>query len=304
MIDIDSELDARLRTFYEHIEERQPSRGFESFEPPRRSRRGRTLNLVAGVAGVAIVAGGVTVFAGELAGRHAAKPSAPAARPTLPTTSQLTLGLPSISHTVIQVTRGRGPATLPTFTPEGIIFIQDACIGPAPFAVETANHNIDNVAEQCDGGSIGGVSYPANAEFDGKPLTLQIIANPSTEWEIVVADSGPLPPLPLLGAATIPAGAHILVPATGGTGTTGLETFTATGPYVVQYTCVGSSSIDFSNSFTSQTGPFVRVPCANGAIGTQGAPKPTFQGPVNVIVETPPHTYWEVQVYELPEATS
>ena len=35
MIDIDSRLDARLRSFYEHIEEQRPSRGFESFEAPR-----------------------------------------------------------------------------------------------------------------------------------------------------------------------------------------------------------------------------------------------------------------------------
>jgi hypothetical protein len=304
MIDIDSRLDARLRSFYEHIEEQRPSRGFESFEGPRRSRRRRTLNLVAGVAGVAIVAAGVSVFAAELAGRHAAKPPASATSQTLPTSSELTLGLPSISNTVIQVTRGRGPATLPTFTPEGIIFVEDACIGAAPFGVQTANHDIDNVAEQCAGGAIGGVTYPANAEFDGKPLTLQIVANPSTEWEIVVADSGPLPPLPLLGPSTAPAGAHILVPATTGTGTSGVETFTPTGPYVVQYTCVGTASIDFSTGFTSQTGPFVRVPCARGAIGTEESTNPRLGEPMNVIVETPPHTFWEVQVYELPAAKS
>jgi hypothetical protein len=304
MIDIDSELDTRLRSFYEHIEEQQPSRGFESFDSPRRSPRRRTLNLVAGVAGVAIVAAGVSVFATELAGRHAVKPPASATKPALPSSSQLSLGLPSISHTVIKVTHGRGSATLPTFTPEGIIFIQDACIGAAPFGVQTANHDIDNVAEQCDGGSIGGVSFPANAEFDGKPLTLQIVAKPSTEWEIVVADSGPLPPLPLLGPSTIPAGAHILVPATGATGTSGVQTFMPTGPYFVQYTCVGAATIDFSTSFTSQEGPFVKQPCADGAIGTQESTKPTLQEPMNLIVETPPHTYWEVQVYELPAAKS
>lgn len=301
MIEIGARLDARLRSFYEHIEEQRPSRAFESFEAPRRSRRRRTLNLVAGVAGVAIVAAGVSVFAAELAGRHAVKPPAPSTRPTLPTSSELTLGLPSISHTVIQVTRGRGSATLPTFTPAGIIFVEDACIGAAPFGVQTANHDIDNVAEQCAGGSIGGVTYPANAEFDGKPLTLQIVANPSTEWEIVVADSGPLPPLPLLGPSTIPPGAHILVPATDGTGTSGVETFMPTGPYFVQYTCVGTATIEFSTSFTSQEGPFVRQSCANGAIGTQESTKPTL---LNLIVETPPHTYWEVQVYELPAAKS
>lgn len=304
MIDIDSRLDARLRSFYEHIEEQQPSHGFESFDVPGRRQRRRMLNLVAGVAGAAIVAAGVGVFASELAGRHAVKPPAPAARTTLPSSSQLTLGLPSISHTVIKVTHGHGSASLPTFTAEGIIFVQSACVGTGSFGVRTADHAIDSIAEQCAGGSIGGVVEPANAGFDGKPVSLQIVTSPSTEWEIVVADSGPLPPLPLLGPSTIPAGARILVPATDGTGTSGLETFAPTGRYFVQYTCVGTATIDFSTSFESQSGPFVRVPCANGAIGTQGAPQPTLQGPMNLTVETPPHTYWEVQVYELPAAKS
>src|ERR1700689_5154773 len=121
MIDIDSELDARLRSFYERIEEQQPSRGFESFETRRSRPHRRALNLMAGVAGVAVVAGGIGVFAAQIAGHRNVKPPASAAGPTLPTNAQLTLGLPSISHTVIKVTRGRGSASLPTFTPQGIL---------------------------------------------------------------------------------------------------------------------------------------------------------------------------------------
>ncbi len=303
MIDIDSELDARLRSFYEHIEEQRPSRGFESFEIPSRRPHRRTLNLVAGVAGVAIVAAGVSVFATELASRHGAKPPAPATQSGLPSDSQLTLGLPSISHTVIQVTHGRGSASLPTFTAEGIIFVQSACIGTGTFGVQTQGHEIDNVAEGCYGGSIGGVTVPANPAIDGKRLSLQIVANPSTEWTIVVADSGPVPPLPILGANTIPTGAHILFPTTDGTGTSGAGyTFSASGPFFVQYACTGTGSIDFSVG--NDPANFVSTPCANGAVRTQEAPKPDFAGGSNLTVETPPHTFWEVQVYELPATKS
>lgn len=298
MIDIDPRLDSRLRSFYEHIETQLPSHGFEGVDAPRRRPHRRTLNVVAGVAGIAMVAAGISVFAAELAGRHTVKPPMSATGPKLPTGSQLTLGLPSISHTVIQVTHGRGSVSLPPFTAEGIIFIQDACSGPGSFSVQTQDHAIGMTAEGCFSGGIGGVTVPANAAIDGKRLSLQIIADPSTEWEIVVADSGPVAPLPILGAATIPAGAHILVPATDGTGTSAAgTTFSPTGAFFVQYTCTGTGAIDFS--INNGSGHFVSAACANGAIGTQESAKLQFPGGTNLTVEIAPKTFWEVQVYEL-----
>jgi hypothetical protein len=305
MIDVDSELDARLRSFYEHIEEQQPPRGFESFEAPRRSRSRRTVNLVVGIAGVAVVAAGVTVFATQLASHHNAKPPVAATAPALPTNAQLTLSLPSISHTVIKVTRGHGSASLPTFTPQGIIFMLTACVGAGSYSVISVDHQVGMGAASCDAGAIAGQTVPADTSIDGKPLTLEISAEPSTVWEIVVADSGPVAPLPLLGASTIPAGAHILVPATDGTGTSGVETISIpAGPYFVQYTCVGTGTIAFSASDTDQTAPFASAPCANGAIGTVEAARQPGPGIMDLTVETPQHTYWEVQVYELPAQKS
>ena len=144
---------------------------------------------------------------------------------------------------------------------------------------------------------------PAYAQIDGKPVTLQIVANPSTEWEIVVADTGPVPPLPILGTSTIPSGAHVLVPAVDGSGTSGLQTFVPTGPFFVQYTCTGTGTINFQ--IGNDVGQFRSAPCANGALGVQEAPKPTtLDGVTNLTVETPPHSFWEVQVYELPAAKS
>ena len=302
MIDIDPRLDSRLRSFYEHIEDERPRRGFESFEVTRPRPHLRALHFVAGMAGVAIVAAGVGVFATELAGRHNGKPPAPASRPLLPAESQLTLGLPSISHTEIQTVRGRGDAWLPSFIPQGIVFIQSACNGSGTFSVNSPGNVVGMTADSCDDGAINGVSLPASAAIDGKPLSLKITAAPSTLWEIVVADTGPVAPLPLLGPSTIPAGATILVPSTDGVGTSGIQTFLPTRPFYVQYTCTGAKSIDFSIGVG--VAHFESAPCAKGTIGVEGAPKPTFDGVTNLTVETPPHTFWEVQVYELPEATS
>jgi hypothetical protein len=297
MIDIDSRLDARLQSFYEHIEEQQPSRGFETFEASRHNPRRRALNLVAGVAGVAVVAAGIGIFGTELARHHNVKPPASAVRPTLPSEAQLTLGLPSISHTVIEVTRGHGSASLPTFTPQGILMFLFACNGNGPISVNLLGHP-EGMFGKCDVGSIQGDSVPADAAIDGKPLTLEISAEPSVEWEIVVADTGPVAPLPILGASTVPAGALILVPATSGTGTAGLLTFVPTRTFFVQYACTGAGTIGFSLNGAH----FATAACANGAIGIQAVPTSTRNGVTNLTVEAAPHQYWEVQVYELPGA--
>lgn len=305
MIEIDPRLDARLRSFYEQIEEQRPSRGFESFEAPSRRPHRRTLHLVAGVAGVAIVAAGVSVFGTQLAGRHGVKPPTPVTRSALPSDSQLTFGLPSISHTVIEVTRGHGSASLPTFTPQGIIFIQTACVGSGSFSVKSLDRQVGMGADGCDDGSIAGETVPADSSIDGKPMTLEISAEPSTEWAIVVADSGTVPPLPVLGASTIPAGAHIIVAATTGTGTSGVgATFNPTGPFFVQYACTGTGTIDFSTPVGSEH--WTIAPCASGVVGTEESSEPastTAPGPYpgpELTVETAPKTFWEVQIYDIP----
>ncbi len=145
MLDLEPRLDSRLRSFYEHIEGQTPPRGVTSFEAPLRHTRRGTLNLVAAAAGVAVVAAGLSVFGAELAGHHNAKPPAPAGRPSnpfrlLPPAAQITAGLPSVSHTVIQFRRGIGSASLPTFTPEGIVFIVSSCAGTGSFSVHSTNN--------------------------------------------------------------------------------------------------------------------------------------------------------------------
>jgi hypothetical protein len=305
MLDIDPRLETRLRSFYEHIEQQGPTRDVEAFVAlPLRPRR-RTFPLLAGVAGVAVVAAGVGLFVTELSGHHAVKPPAPAAhspgqRPSLPSASQLTLGIPTISHTVIGVTHGHGSATLPTFTPEGQIFIELSCIG-GQFDFHSTNHLV-GMSGACDG-ALGGEIVPVYAPITGKPLTLTMNADPSTIWEIVVADSGPVPPLPTLGGSTLPAGAHVLLAGEDGVGTAGVASFASSEPYYVEYACAGSGTIDFSTNGNS--GKWVSEACAHGAVGMQESQKPTFTGPINLtVITTPPRTLWEILVFSVPAPKS
>jgi hypothetical protein len=309
MLDLDPRLETRLRSFYEHIEQQSPPGDIAAVEAKLVRRRRRTFPLLAGVAGVAVVAAGVGLFVTELSGHHAVKPPAPAAhspgqRASLPSASQLTLAIPSISHTVIGVTHGHGTETLPTFTPQGMIFIELSCAGSTGFNLYSPNHAV-GLSGGCDGSpspSLAGVVVPAYAAVTGRPLTLTMTADPSTMWEIVVADGGPVPPLPTFGRSSLPAGAHVLVPATYGVGTTQVETFVPSGPYFVEYACAGSGTINF----TTFDGPanWVSAECAHGAVGIQESAKPA-SGPINFTVETtPPRTLWEVVIFEVPAPKS
>jgi hypothetical protein len=305
MLDIDSRLDARLRSFYENIEGQSPRPAATSSEAPLRQTRRRMFNLVAAATGIAVVAAGVSVFAVELASHHGARPPAPAGDRSdpwrlLPSGSQLTAGLPSVSQTVIHFTRGAGSATLPTFTPEGILFIVWSCAGSGAMEVHSTNDLVAMSEPTCgdNPGGVSGDTIPLYAAIHGKPLSLEITAGPSVAWEVAVADSGPVPPLPALGGSTLPAGAHVLVDSTLGTGTSGVATFVPTGPYYVQYACTGTGAIDFSTSDGSAQ--WVSQNCANGVVRTQVGAKPRFDGIINVTVLAAPRTLWDVVIYELP----
>ena len=174
MIDVDSRLDARLRAFYEHIEEQRPSRAFQGLEAPRNRPRRQDSESRGQLGRICHRRHRHRILRDRARESHAVKPPASATRPTLPSSSQLALDLPSISHTVIKATRGRGSASLPTFTPQGILFIQSACVGSGSFSITSPDHRVGMTAEGCDGGSIGGVSVPAGPTIDGTALTLEV----------------------------------------------------------------------------------------------------------------------------------
>lgn len=126
MIDIDPRLDSKLRALYEHIEAQSSSRELPGFEVLGTTPRKRILSLIAGVASVAVVAAGVTVFATELHSRTV-KPPAPAGSPSavppgLVSASELTAGLPAVSRIVIPVLRGStGPEPGVAVAPAGSV---------------------------------------------------------------------------------------------------------------------------------------------------------------------------------------
>jgi len=308
MIDIDPRLDSELRGLYEHIEAESSSHALPGFEVPGTTPRRRILSLIAAVASVAVVAAGVTVFATELHSRTV-KPPAPAGSPSaappgLVSAAELTAGLPAVSHIVIPVLRGSGSASLPTFTPTGMLFITWDCAGSGSFALSSTTPSVGATGNQCVGSGTQGdfVSQVSpidgKSAIDGKQLSLRITADPSVNWEIAVAESGPGVPLPWLGSV-VKSGLWwpLLVAPTYGFGTSELETFTPTAPFEVAYACTGTGTIEFSSPDGSV--PSTRETCRNGWSGQQTFPTPTFSGPVHLAINAPPTTLWEVMIFEV-----
>jgi hypothetical protein len=300
MIDIDPRLDTRLRTFYEYIEDQSPSRDLAGFTPPAPARR-RNINLVAGVAAAAMVAAGIAVFAIELQQRHDATP-APATTPsrTLPSPSELTAPFPSDSHTVIPAMLGRGTATLRTFTTEGLIFIEYACVGDGSIGIGSTTDQIEQDVRCAPDGTdapVWGTIFPSLAPIGGEPLTLRVSAGPTTAWEIVVADGGP--PLPSLGFSSAPADSRVVIEGLYGTGTSEVGTFSPTGPMHVLYACAGTGTIDFAATNGAEQ-IATHGPCANGAVGTALLSTQSRKGPVHLSVGAGSKTLWEIVAYEFP----
>jgi hypothetical protein len=310
MLEIDPGLDSKLRTLYEHIEAQGASHALAGFEAPRTRPRRRTLNLIAAVVGVAVLAAAIVVFATELASRQPEHP-APAASPSaafegLPKPTALTAELPAISHVAIPVTRGVGSVSLPTFTPTGLVFITWSCTGSGPFGILSTDQVVSSYLSNCASGgnddAIAGIVPTNPALYTGEPLSLRVTAGASVAWEIVVAELDTTTPLPALGGASLPAGAHILITAGDGTGTRELGAIAPTVQFYVRYACTGTGTIDFTS--TGGTGPWARESCANGVVGTQVSAKPSVSGPVNVTVEAAPTALWEVLIYEVTGPTT
>jgi hypothetical protein len=310
MISIDPRLDSKLRALYEHIEAESASHSLPGFEVPGITPRRRIFTLIAGLASVAVVAAGVTVFATELHSRTVKPPArtgSPSAVPLgLVSASELTAGLPAVSHVVLPVLRGSGSASLPTFTPSGMLFIKWDCAGSGSFALSSTTHSVGATGSQCAGSGTEGdfVSQVSpidgKSAIDGKQLSLQITANPSVTWEIVVAQSPTATPLPFLGLVIKPGlWWPLLVPSKYGFGASEVETFTPIGPFddfEVAFACTGTGAIEFSSPDGSV--PPTPETCLNGWSGQQTFPKPTFGGPVHLSVDAPPTTLWEVMVFQ------
>jgi hypothetical protein len=330
MLDIDPGLETKLRAFFEHIEASPAPSALTDIATPAPSRRRRTINLVAGLAAIAVVASSVTLFAVELSNHHApAKSSLP---PSAAQLKRMPLfgngGIPKSAQVLIPLTRGHGSVRLKTFVPTGTLLLQFDCAGPGSFRISSTNRVIDNTLEQCstsfgvatltvdDAISVGdlhcspGGQYRCSRGYDGKPITLDITAAPSMSWEILVAETTVWFPAP----QPLQADSQLLVGDTFGTGSTTLQTFTVAPDESIWGSVLCSSPIagqtleiapDALWPNGEQVQCFVFNPhggfsvfFAGPAVATSGG---TGLGPVSLQFTADPSISWEVQISDGPD---
>jgi hypothetical protein len=317
MIDIDPGLDTKLQAFFEHIEATPTPAALSSVDVTAPARGRRTFNLIAGLAAATVVAGSVAVFALELRSHNSPAPGpavtspSPSARPSASPTILKAMpllgsaGIPTSAHRVFPLTRGQGSVRLQTFVPQGTLYIQFDCAGPGPFTYLSTDHVIGNSLLQCSKDiGVTTITVGSPKVYDGKPLTLQVTADPSMTWEMYIAESRP----PLV-QFTVHADERVLVPVTYGTGSIMLPTFSV-GPgetLDVQDACNSGSSADTLDLTASNQffGSETHYQCSNfdgsGGGGSESGPAGAGgSGPISIRVKADPSIGWEILITEGP----
>lgn len=287
MIDIDPRLDSKLRAKYERIEAENPPQGLIDFDPSAERPRSRTFNLLAGVAGIAVVAAGVAVFAVELNGHHDSGSPIPGgqsagvtgAQPARPILGAAPPGSPLPRAVLIKTTYGSGTKTFPTVTVgrnEGL-GIQFGCIADIPTPINDFDFTLQGKGVPAlfnSPGAVaayGGCTNPRGSSgmssewgpfaTPGGRVTIRLTTDPAVRWVIRVYEYPPTvaPPVtppsypsttpPFLGGPA-PAGDKVLIPVTYGTGPMTLPSFTETPNVSVQ---VELGCLSTSPSVTSLT---------------------------------------------------
>ena len=317
MIDIDPGLDTQLQAFFEHIEASAPPPGLTDIDVTAPARRRRAINLMAGLAAAAVVAGSVAVFALELRSHNAPAPgpattsSSPSGRPSASPSALKkmpllgTAGIPASAHEVMPLRRGQGSVVLKSFVPQGTLYIQFDCAGPGPFKIISTDRVIGDGLLQCPS-SFGVTTITADSPkvYDNKPLTLQVTADGSVTWEVYIAESrAPL------AQFIVEADERVLVPVTYGTGSITLPTFSV-GPgewLQVRDACNSGSSADtlelVGNMFTFGDDRTYQCsnPTGSGAGGFEsGPPGRGGSGSISVQVKANPSISWEILITEGP----
>jgi hypothetical protein len=313
MVDIDPGLDAKLRAFFDHVEGSAPPSDLTDIDVASPQPRRRTVNLFAGLATATVVAASVVVFASELRSHDNPSPRpAVTSSPASPSASVSSLkdmpvlgsgGVPASAHFVIPVTHGQGSVQLHAFVPQGALYIQFDCAGPGAFKIVSTNRVIGNDLSQCS--SAGGVTtftVGSPKVYDGKPLTLEVAADPSMSWEIYVAQSRPLLP-----EFSVRADQTVLVPVTYGTGAATLPTFEV-GPdewLNVTLACNSGSAADTVDLVgPAYFGSMQQAQCSDpmGASGGFGsaAIEGAASGPISVHLKADPSISWEILITEGP----
>ncbi len=205
-----------------------------------------------------------------------------------------------------------GSASLPTFTPTKPYWIQYACMGIGSITILSSDGSVDYTSESCNASpGINGLLVPRN-QVTGQPVSLRIATTQSTTWEArVVQFSGAapkpyeiVPPTPAPGYPMdfkVPAGATPLVPATNGSGSITLPTFTPKTEYAnIVLRCSGPGSLEIIGSDGSTDGT---ESCTGEISGSGGSIQPGV--PLTLVIKADPAMTWEILVYgvnvELPQ---
>jgi hypothetical protein len=321
MIDIGPRLDSKLRDKFARIDAETPPHRLASFQPPATVRRPRSLNVIVGVAAIAVVAAGAVTFALELGGRPHPTPTPSSAQggqlPRMPVYSPLPpppqvyaptpmpvygTGFSAAWHIVIPITHDTGSAVLPAFVPEGWQYIQYACIGAGHLQIASTDGTVTESLKPCSSSAA-----PVNAQisggygplFEGRPVILKVVTSPSVRWEIVVAETAA--PLILPTLPPLPANAKVLVPLTYGEGIASLPSFTPQSSNQMQWWCSGPGGIQvFVSNGNESTSAST---CAGGPSGGGGSDDYTGKRET-LVVDVSPHTTWEIRVYWQPNGPS
>jgi hypothetical protein len=173
-----------------------------SFDPPVTGPRRRGLNLIAGLAGVAVVAAGLGAFALEVSGRLHSPASAPAATgashkidvaPSFPSLSPVVPA--GVIPFLVGDTYAEGSADLPTFVPTKEYGIQYACLGPASISIVSSDGSVLFTSQACSAPGLQGVFVPIG-QVSSAPVSLRVETTSSTTWELRVEQSSIGAPYP------------------------------------------------------------------------------------------------------------
>jgi hypothetical protein len=312
MIDIGPRLDSRLRDKFDRIEAETPPPSLMSFDPHATRGSHRLLNLIAGVAAIAVVAGGAAAFALELSGhphtRRAPSLASGGALPSMPIYSPAPppphviapvpmpvygTGFPRSWYTVIPVTKHTGSGVLPAFIPEGWVYVQYACVGAGHLQIVTSDGTVNENLKPCTGHPVDAGISLAYGPLSRSPVALKVVAGPSVRWEIVVAETAPPLTLPTLPA--LPAGAKVLVPLTFGEGIAALPSFTPRGFNAMEWWCSGPGGMQvFVSNGNSSMGS------SDCGVGGGGGTDDYAGKRETLVVDVNPANRWEIIVYWVP----
>jgi hypothetical protein len=318
MIDIDPRLDSKLRSKYDRIEAESLPPALANFDPAVASPRRRGLNLMTGIAAVAVVAAGLATFALEVSGHLHSPTSAPAANPTNHNKLAVAPDFPSLSPVLplgalpllVGDTYAEGSKGLPTFVPTKPYWIQFACLGTGSIHVLSSDGSVQYTSRGCGSPGLQGLFSP-NGQVSGQPVSLRVETTSSTTWELRVAQSsGATTPYEIAPSSPrpgypvnfkVPPGGTPLVPDTHGSGSITLPTFTPTTAYAnIDLVCSGPGSLEITGSDGSTD---TTESCTGEVSGSGGSIRAGV--PLTLVIRADPAMSWEIMVYgvnvELPQ---